>query len=478
MAQIWNSRLLDGTTPAARYVPLDSIDFERRYWVPNSGWPLTLGELRPYYERAGRLCGLRFEPVACEAFTEDRPPLSTDRGDLITHFDQLGEAAVFTHGIVQELAGSRNVSILSEATTIDVRTGEGSHDGMAKTSVRTLDGCEFTVSSRVVLLAGGAIENARVLLSSTSECSAGLGNETDNVGRFFMDHPRVTLGYGRLREGKPTEATRIYEPHVVHGQLVLGKLKLSANALRRERLLNGNAQVLPYHLTPEEVVAARAARAAAHHVRRPGDLRRVPRELSAVGRQAVPLLRHVVHSRIARRDNVSSDASERWTGARTSSFKVIFQPEQAPNRANRVTLGTGRDHFGCRTARLEWRWSELDVQSIRRSSEIFAAELRASGFGVFTTVNSTLLPEGEEGWLPHSAHHHLGTTRMHDDPREGVVDRNCRLHGSTTVYVAGGSVFTTSGFANPTLTTIALALRLADELKRILAPRAIAALAR
>ena len=69
---------------------------------------------------------------------------------------------------------------------------------------------------------------------------------------------------------------------------------------------------------------------------------------------------------------------------------------------------------------------------------------------------------------PETAHHLLGTTRMHDLPRHGVVDRVCRVHGSSSVYVAGASVFPTGGYANPTLTVVALAIRLADELKRIM----------
>ncbi len=76
--------------------------------------------------------------------------------------------------------------------------------------------------------------------------------------------------------------------------------------------------------------------------------------------------------------------------------------------------------------------------------------------------------------MPSTSHHLLGTTRMHDDPRHGVVDRACRVHGSSSVYVAGSSVFTTGGFANPTLTVVALALRLADELRRVLHHRVIA----
>ena len=60
--------------------------------------------------------------------------------------------------------------------------------------------------------------------------------------------------------------------------------------------------------------------------------------------------------------------------------------------------------------------------------------------------------------------HHMGTTRMHESPRMGVTDANCRVHGLQNLYVAGSSLFPCAGHQNPTLTIVALALRLADHL--------------
>jgi len=60
----------------------------------------------------------------------------------------------------------------------------------------------------------------------------------------------------------------------------------------------------------------------------------------------------------------------------------------------------------------------------------------------------------------------MGGTRMHGDPRQGVVDADARVHGIANLYVAGSSLFPTGGAANPTFTLVALALRLADHLNR------------
>jgi choline dehydrogenase-like flavoprotein len=135
---------------------------------------------------------------------------------------------------------------------------------------------------------------------------------------------------------------------------------------------------------------------------------------------------------------------------------------------NRVTLSERRDAFGYRIAHLYWRWSEIDLLSIRRARQIFAGELQASGLADRVQAEDDIFPRGADDVSPGSVAHLLGTTRMHDLPRHGVVDSTCRVHGTSSVYVAGASVFPTGGYANPTLTVIALAIRLADELKRVM----------
>jgi choline dehydrogenase-like flavoprotein len=144
-------------------------------------------------------------------------------------------------------------------------------------------------------------------------------------------------------------------------------------------------------------------------------------------------------------------------------YRLFNFVEQIPNPESRVTLSDEKDALGLRRVRLKWQLSELDKHGIRRAHELLALEVGRSGFGRLRIE----LPEHEEEIL-HGAvggHHHMGTTRMSDDPKAGVVDADCRLHGLHNLYVAGSSVFPTSGFSNPTLTLVALSLRLADHLK-------------
>jgi choline dehydrogenase-like flavoprotein len=465
MAAIWNVLLLDGVTPAARYLPLDPIDFETRSWVPHSGWPITFQDLVPYYDRARALCGLGPFDFHGSLPETGRQPLSSPSGALVTRLDQLGPATAFTRQPLSELSRSDQVHVVSNASAVDLRSADRSDDGMATTSALTQGGLRFAIRSRVVVVAAGAIESARLLLNSTSEWPTGLGNRFDNVGRFFMDHPRLLLGVGPISSGGMSTPMDLYEPHVVDGQLLFGKLKLSEAVLRREELLNGNAQIFPHYLSIPQLEAVRSARIVMESIRRRIGLKRFPRHFTFAARHSISMARYALIVRYLNRPDVPGPNSDRWTGVTARSFKLTYQPEQAPNRANRVTLSERRDKLGYRSALLHWRWSEIDLRSIGRARQLFASELQAAGLGDLVELGNEIVPRAE------TAHHHLGTTRMHDSPREGVVDRDCRLHGSSSVYVAGGPVFPTGGYANPTLTVVALAIRLADELKRVMSIR-------
>ncbi len=470
MAAIWNCRLFDGVTPAARYLPLDPIDFETRYWVPHSGWPITFDQMAPYYDRPRMLCGIGPFDFHGPLPGTGRGPLSSPSGALLTRLDQLGPATAFTRRPLVELTKSDRVQVVTNATAVELTSPDGADDGMATTSVRTHGGLPFTIRSRFVVLAGGAIENARLLLNSTAQCPTGLGNHFDNVGRFFMDHPRVSLGRGSFSPEGPTRAMDLYNLHIVDGQVVLGKLKLSETVLRREELLNGNAEIIfshylpvPYYFSVPQRGGVRSAYIAFDSIRRRQGLAHVPRHLALATCHAIPIARYLTSRYLDRR---ARPKVLEWTGVVRGSFELYYQPEQAPNPGNRVSLGQRRDALGYRIARLDWRWSETDLLSIRRVRQIFASELRASGLGDLVKAEDDIIRGTMGNVAPVTAHHHLGTTRMHDDPRHGVVDRDCRLHGSSSVYVAGASVFPTGGYANPTLTVVALAVRLADELKR------------
>jgi choline dehydrogenase-like flavoprotein len=143
---------------------------------------------------------------------------------------------------------------------------------------------------------------------------------------------------------------------------------------------------------------------------------------------------------------------------RFAAFELLLNLEQAPDPDNRVVLDTDCDRFGLPRPVLHWRWRARDQANLVRLRALVADELERHGLGR-VEVDADGIPDP-------NAHHHMGTTRMHQDPRQGVVDAHGRVHGLSNLYVAGSSLFPTGGFANPTLTIVALALRLADHLEK------------
>jgi choline dehydrogenase-like flavoprotein len=148
--------------------------------------------------------------------------------------------------------------------------------------------------------------------------------------------------------------------------------------------------------------------------------------------------------------------------------------EQAPNPDSRVVLTDEVDHLGLRRIGLDWQLTPLDKHTIRTAGRIFSREVGRLGLGR-TWLPKWLRDKDDEVWIDEGdpewrrlrgGNHHMGTTRMAQDPRRGVVDKNCRVHGMDNLYIAGSSVFPTCGFANPTLTIVELALRLVEHLKQ------------
>jgi choline dehydrogenase-like flavoprotein len=141
-------------------------------------------------------------------------------------------------------------------------------------------------------------------------------------------------------------------------------------------------------------------------------------------------------------------------------YSLYFRGEQAPDPANRVVLSGQRDALGVPQSRLEWRLSPIDAASIEGWLGVLDHDLRARGLGQVIGP----LEDWQSGIT--GGPHHMGTTRMSADPRHGVVDAECRVHSVENLYLAGSSVFPTSGYSNPTFTLVTLALRLADTLEK------------
>ena len=147
-------------------------------------------------------------------------------------------------------------------------------------------------------------------------------------------------------------------------------------------------------------------------------------------------------------------------------FQMFTRQEQAPNPESRIELSSEKDELGMPRANLRWKFTPLDKRSIRVYYELLGKEMGRAGLGRVQLMD-WLLDGDDNAWpnLLSGGWHHMGTARMHTDPKQGVVDANCKVHGVANLYVAGGAVYPTGGAVNPTLTVVAMALRLSDHLR-------------
>jgi choline dehydrogenase-like flavoprotein len=438
--------------------PLDAIDFEQRAWVPHSGWPFGLEHLDPFYARAQTLCELG--PYAYEAAhwqSEEYPTLPLEGERLTTAVFQQSPPTRFGQVYRDEIVRAANVTVYTHANLLGFETNEGASE-VIQAQLGTLSGRRHAVAARSYILAAGGIENARLLLLSGTEQQPGLGNAHDLVGRYFMDHPImqsavIMLSDPTLRLGL-YRATRRDPDTVIEGTGVKAFLTPTPELQRHEQLLNCAAR--PRETRWQEATpGARALRGVF------GDLRQ--------GRWPQDLTTHI--GAIAQDiDELARTAYARLrNGAPPPVFRLYHWLEQAPNPDSRVTLAEERDAFGLRRARVDWRFTEQELRTTLRMQQLVGEELGRAGIGRLRLDEGLAAGEWPEelSW----SNHHMGTTRMHDDPKQGVVDAHCRVHGVANLYVAGSSVFPTCGHANPTLTIVALAVRLADHIKGVAAER-------
>ncbi len=413
-----------------RYLPLDEVDFAARPWVPNSGWPFTRSVLDPYYARAHRAAGLgayAYDPP-------DRPqPLPLD-GQVRTSVEWFGTGRPFTRDALGEFQRSANLTVLAHASVGSLHeTPDGGR--IARLRIDCLNGRQHTVTAKVFVLAAGGIENPRLLLLSNERTPAGIGNAHGVVGRYFMDHFHV-LGILVPSDRALFDRAGLYDVRALPDGRVMGcKLNLTPEVMEREGLLNSALKL---------------------------DARISSRPLSAFADTYARLM--VKHRQL--RPSYFGWSELAAPMRRFAEFATHLQIELAPVPSNRVTLSAERDRLGRPLPSVHWRWDDLSRRSVHGAARILAASLARAGLGRLE------MPAGDPPPLPNALgiNHHIGATRIHADPKQGVVDANCKVHGVSNLFIAGSSVFPTGGYANPTLTIIALAIRLADYVRDVMRP--------
>ncbi|MDB5870404.1 MAG: dependent oxidoreductase [Polaromonas sp.] len=479
----YRQRRFGGSTAiwGGRCMPFDPIDFETRSHVPNSGWPLSYDDLLPFYPRANALSEAgRFSYQAEDALGPGAAPLIqgfSSQRVLASGLERFSCPTHFGSRYARQLGLAPHVQVLLGANCTAVRLQP---DGRAVRAVEvaTLAGSRFSVAARVTVLAAGGLETARLLLASRDVSPAGVGNHHDVVGRYYMCH--IAGNVGRLIVQGPTRNVRHGYELTPEGIYCRRRLAVAAGEQRRLGLSNTVARL---HFPRITDPAHRSGVLSGLFLARKLISYEYGKRLND-GSTATPAsyARHLLNVATDPLDTTAflahwlrhrSFAERKFPSVilrnRTNRFSLEMHAEQIPQAQSRVTLSDKVDALGMPRLRVDWRYSPADIESVRRTLDVLTQEFALSGKARFEYDPETL----EQDLMRFGAYggHHIGTARMGLDARTSVVNADCQVHSVSNLFVAGSAVFPTSSQANPTLTLIALSLRLGNTLSQRLDAR-------
>jgi choline dehydrogenase-like flavoprotein len=451
-------RRLGGATGSwtGRCAELDPIDFERRDWVPGSGWPIGLDDLKPYYRAAEAMCGFD-EPWRQHVPELDRLAALDMADDAIEpylwRFAPHGRNRYQDWGsrYLADLRRSRRAKLILHANL--TRIEDSADDDRIRAIVADAPGgASVRVEAQHFVLCCGGIENARLLLNAAIVAKGPLRAVGQTTGHYFMQHPRVKVADVAL-EPAGVGLQKLLNRFVVRsGTEYETGFVLRDSQQRSEGLLNASAVI--------------------RYAPRPGSLRDALRQL----REGIPL-RNVRLSPPPQGVRPGDVCRDLWRHARgvhpilaDPVATVVVDVEQAPDPASRIALAESKDRFGLNKVRVDWRIADLERRTVAhftgRIREMFARQ----GWGALVPIAGLDESGGLTAEHMMESYHHIGATRMSATAATGTVDADCRVHQLANLHVCGASVMPTGGHANPTFTIVALALRLADRIGRLAAP--------
>ncbi|GAA1351521.1 GMC family oxidoreductase [Falsarthrobacter nasiphocae] len=452
-----------------RTAPFEAFDFEAREALGLPGWPVTRQELDDYYRRAAvRLDVGAFEWTAQGAIKGERRHLVEPADEAIADEGiwRYSPPTRFADVYKKEIEERENVTLIVNANVVRFTSANG--DDVDGVEAMTAAGERITVKAKSYVLAAGGLESTRILLHS------GLGNEHGQVGRNYMIHPIAEVGVLELRDVDDARAATNYV-RTVDGAWARRLIQLAPEVKREHNLLNlglaiwyedprdpshGDPLLSAFALVRKALTYTGEFKATGMH-RRYADLQSPVRHVKNVVLGAPSLVKYA-----------GVWARDRWISSRTlpaftrrstrGRYRLRFDAEQLPTPDNRVVLSASeKDRFGVPRLSVQHRVTREDRLNYLTSLRLLAEAFERSGWARYT-------PPTEKEMLEISlvdGTHQMGLLRMGSEPTTSVVDRNLKVWGLSNLYVASTAVFPTASHAGPTMTAVALAIRLADHLR-------------
>lgn len=464
-----------------RCMPFDQIDFEKRAFIPHSGWPIRHEDVAPYFPKANQyLEAGRFEYDADTAFIPPAPPLVRGFTSTRLRTNGLERFSCPTNMAARygdRLRAASDVTVLLEANCTGIRLNSRG-DRVDSLDIATLAGNRFKVKARATVLAVGGLETARLLLASNDVHAAGIGNGHDVVGRYYMCH--IAGNVGTLTVHGPVSNVRHGYEVSPDGIYCRRRLQLTEDS---QRALGVGNMVARLHFPKITDPVHRSGVLSGLFLARNFISYEYGKRLNdGDGNSLSRYLRHVWNVLTGPVDTLSfllhwmkkrTFAARKFPSVilrnKSNRFSLEVHAEQVPRADSRVTLLPATDALGVPQIKVDWRYGQEDIETVRKTLRALSEEFAASGLATFEFDDATL----ERDLLRFGAYggHHVGTARMGNDPATSVVDANCAVHGVPDLLIASSAVFPTSSQANPTLMIVAMALRLAEHIQSMLLPK-------
>ena len=430
----------------------DPIDFEKREWVANSGWPIEYADLERHYLKAENYCGVHADGYKLNDWKKrlDIPDICQDSEDIETAIIKVAiPNTLFFLKYGKDLDDADSVRVIKNADLTDIEYDSES-ERISKVFFSSSPGKSHVVDASVFVLCLGGIENIRMLLHFNEKYSGRLGNSGGNVGRYFMEHPVIRAAqFYPGKDGLPDVYTGIYNKE----RLIKARLKLKektqfvnhTNNLRLQFVQNSKRimshGISSMHILSDSIVDGEVPDYFGKHLMNIlGDIDLIADSLVR-GKMGQALF----------------DSADDYGG-----YQLLAMIEQSPEYDNRITLGESRDRYGLRRVEIDWKVSESDKKIAWKSLGLLARDPALLQYG-----RLRLLRERESriwGSQLGFSQHHMGGTRMSKSVEDGVVDSKACVFGTKNLFVGGSSVFPTGGHVPPTLTIVAMAIKMASDI--------------
>ncbi len=435
--------------------PLEKNDFKERLWIDKSGWPISYQDLEEHYKKSQSI--LNLSEFIYDKTIYDYYPKSYSNNYLKEFnnvFWQFSKPPVkFNHKYFQHLKNKKNIKLFLKNTVTDLIKV----DNKIVEIISIKNSVKYKFKSKIFVLACGAIENAAILLNFIRK------NPTDefnnpNVGKYFMEHPHCTIGYGYTKDNS-NKFLSCYSKN---------KIKQFNNV----SFLSG--VVIPDQIQKENCITNCVS---------------VFLENNFLEIQSAVILRYNVALKAfnfsfikffiqflkdIKKINISFLEILKNSISKKKKFYIISRIEQVPNKNSQVYLSNTKNKYGSYLPVLDWQMKKQDLKTLIVNFNEIKSNLEKNNIAdvyPFDFIKKIEKDEINDKWDKSlkkevfGVGHHMGTTRMGNDKNFSVVDSNLKIHEIDNLYCSGSSVFPTCGYINPTLTIVALSLRLAKHLE-------------